>query len=161
MLVVFGTLISCLSFHPLHPIHISRVSLFHNAETGSLEVAMMIYSDDLETSIRPEGFPPLNIGLENEHPATDSLLVPYLADKFVLKTGDQQVGLFYLGREQKEEATWMYLVAPQFEKPEVLSIHYAVLMNLYNDQKNILTWIAKDKTGLLFTIDDQFQQLEL
>lgn len=122
---------------------------------------MMIYSDDLETSIRPEGFPPLNVGLDGEHPATDSLLVPYLAEKFVLLSGEQQLGLLYLGREQKDDATWMYLAVPKFEKPASLDVYYAVLMDLYEDQTNIFTWKAEQPIGLLFTIDDQFQQLEL
>jgi hypothetical protein len=147
---------------PLHPIHISNAAVHYNPTTGDLEISIKIYSDDLETEIRPEGFAPLNIGLENEHAATDSLLLAYLAEQFVLHNRSYQLPIMYVGREQKEEATWIYLVSPDYQESESMIVHYAVLMGLYSDQKNIFSWtIGEQKQSLLFTKKNPTQEMTL
>lgn len=149
------------SAEPLHPIHISNTAVTYNAESGDLEIAMKIYSDDLETEIRPEGFPPLNIGLEDEHSATDSLLLPYLGEQFVLHNREFQLPVMFVGREQIEEATWIYLASPNYKPSPSMIIYYGVLMDLYSDQKNIFSWtVGEEKRSLLFTKKNPTQEME-
>ena len=145
----------------LHPIHNSMANLDWNQETSALEISMRIFADDLEAAIRPEGHPALNLGLENEHVEAEDFLVNYLGEVFAAEGGGHPLDVLYVGREQKEEVTWVYLEIPEVSALKGIKIRYAVLMDLYEDQLNVLRYTVDGATkGLMFTHSDQEQWLE-
>ncbi|MFK7971474.1 MAG: DUF6702 family protein [Bacteroidia bacterium] len=160
-LLAFGAFI-WLNCMPLHPIHMSSASMLLNKETGGLEISMRVFSDDLESATRGDTFPPLNIGLENENPVTDSMLALYLGQSFIIQTDDVQVPVYFLGREQKEEVTWLYLVVPNFEMADDIAVYYGVLMDFHSDQKNTLYYTLKDERKVtLYMNSNRKQWLEV
>src|SRR5690606_23716519 len=123
----------------LHPIHISVSEVRYDLLSQKLQVAIKIFADDLELALRDLGYTELKIGAPNESPLADEAIVNYLDKKFqvslngIIKRGEM------LGRELSEDliAVWCYL---EYDVPSSgnLSIQNEVLLETYDDQKNIM-----------------------
>lgn len=123
----------------LHPIHISVSEVRYDLASQKLQVAIKIFADDLELALKDFGYSELKIGASNESPLADEAIVKYLNQKFQvslngnIKQGDM------LGRELSEDliAVWCYL---EYNVPPSgnLSIRNEVLIETYDDQKNIM-----------------------
>ena len=126
----------------MHDIHISKSEVEYNLDSQSLQISTHIYIDDLEEIMGEElGAQNLFVGTEKETDSADYYIYQYVQDHLIFEVDDKPVTYEYIGKELSEDllAVWVYLEAYNVEKVSSLKITYDVLMNLYDDQKNILS----------------------
>jgi len=163
--------IICLIYHllflvPSHPtsiavhdLHLSKSEIRHNTENEALEISVKIFIDDLELTLEEAGHPALNILGPEEHPSTDSILNSYLTQHLQIATDDELLEPFYIGKELSEDmiAVWCYLEVSNFSDFRRMDIHNQILLELYDDQKNIVAYY-KDRKNLRYDFFDHQQQ---
>ena len=126
----------------LHDIHISKSEVEFNPQSQSLQISTHIYIDDFEEIMGEElGAHDLYVGTEKETDSADYFIYKYVQNHLVFEIDNQPVNYEFIGKELSEDllAVWVYLEVYNIENVSSLKITYDVLMNLYDDQKNILS----------------------
>ncbi|MEM0999147.1 MAG: DUF6702 family protein [Bacteroidota bacterium] len=121
-----------------HDFHVSITDVRHNPEQKSLEVAVKIFTDDLESALEGLGAPPLRLHTEREHPKTDSLLARYLNHRIQFDVNDQQVTGNFLGKEYETDATWCYIEFADVPDPTTITVTNRLFFERFDDQSNLV-----------------------
>lgn len=124
-----------------HQFHVSKCQIEYNPREQALQIILHIFIDDLEDALRLNKEEKYYIGTEKEVPGADTVLLTYLREKFVL-TGDQGTLTYnYLGKEVTDDlqAIWCYLEIPIENPLKELQISNDLLMEKFDDQKNIVS----------------------
>lgn len=129
-----------------HDFHVSITQMEQNGETGRLEVAVKVFTDDLEAAIQPAGMSTLHLATREEHAAADSLIRQYLLEHVRLHVDGIPVVLAYLGKETEADATWCYLESGPMGRIGQLKVTNTVLFTQFDDQVNIIHWKKDGKT---------------
>lgn len=134
-----------------HAIHVSKCEIQFNEDAKTLEVAAQIYVDDLQSSLIKMGAPDLHLCTDRESKQADSAIARYLENNLQIEADGKGLKSTFIGKEPSEDhiAVWCYL---EFKSPPTfksLKVKYDVLMDLYDDQKNIVNIKVKDKKGYL------------
>ncbi|NNF32629.1 MAG: hypothetical protein HKN68_00860 [Saprospiraceae bacterium] len=142
-----------------HDIHISKCDIKHDTEDRALQITLHIFIDDLEKSLEEQGEEGLFILTEQERVDVDSLMEEYINEHLRITVDGQEVLPYYLGKEISDDlmAAWCYLEVPEVDDVSEIEVIYDVLMELYNDQRNIVT-VKQDrdrKAYLLFDIKER------
>jgi len=135
----------------LHDIHVSKCEIQWNEAASTLEVATQIYLDDLQTVLTKHGAAQLNLCTERESKDADQYLKEYLAKKLEISADGVVLSPHFVGKEPSEDqlAVWCYIelkIPPQFTQ---IKIRYDLLMDLYDDQKNIVSLKIRGKNGFM------------
>ncbi len=127
---------------PAHDFHLSKAVVEYNSRDQALQVTLHIFLDDLELALRERGAgEELFLCTEKEHPEADGYLDRYLAKTFRLWVDGRPVAAQYLGKEISDDlmAAWCYLEVKEVPLPRQLTIDNRILMQVYDDQKNIVS----------------------
>ncbi len=139
MIKVFSVMMVMLGWAmPLHDFHASITQIDVNAETGRLEVAVKLFTDDLETAVQPAGQPALHIGTPKEHLRTEALLADHLRRHLLLQVDGRPAILRFLGKETEADATWCYLESDAIGSFKSLTVTNTLLLTQFEDQVNII-----------------------
>ena len=139
-----------------HDIHISKCDIKYNTEVPALQITVHIYIDDLEESLTSDGIEKLHILTEKESADADYHIENYINKHLVIKADGEELSAVYLGKEISEDfmAAWCYLEVSGVEGVEDIEISYDALMELYDDQRNIVT-IKKDEERKAYLLFDK------
>ncbi|MEL7021405.1 MAG: DUF6702 family protein [Bacteroidota bacterium] len=125
---------------PAHQFHVSKSQIEYKPEAQALQISMHIFLDDLELAIEERGGGKLFLCTEKETTDAIPVLTRYLSTQFRIKVNGEEQQFNFLGKELSEDmaAIWCYMEVPALASVEVLEISNEVLMDLYDDQKNIV-----------------------
>jgi len=123
-----------------HALHLSRCMMEYNSGAQALQMSMHIFLDDLEEALRLDGVDGLYLCTDKESEDANQHLQAYLEKNFVVVIDGQQHAFNFIGKEVSDDllGVWCYLEIPNLQPMGELSIEYNVLMELYDDQKNIV-----------------------
>jgi hypothetical protein len=113
----------------------------YREETQSMEITLYIFRDDLEEIIiKNYNTDTLALGTEQEHDDADALIYTYIQEKMSLNVNNEIHRMQWIGKELDDYGLgfWFYLKADSIPPPKRLEVKYELMMDLYNDQKNIL-----------------------
>ncbi|MFM2376485.1 MAG: hypothetical protein RLZZ165_1582 [Bacteroidota bacterium] len=133
-----------------HDFHVSITQIDHNPQTQSLEITLRIFTDDLEHTMRSLGGGELRLGEPRESPDANRLLLEYFQNRLAIRVNDQPSVLEWVGKEIEPDATWCYLEVFKVPVISSLQITNRVLMEAFDDQKNIIHLNASGQTRSLF-----------
>ena len=134
-----------------HKFYVSISEVNHNVEDATLELSVQMFTDDLEAALEATTDDKLWIGdPEREAVATDSLLAIYLDKKLTVSVNGKEREAVFIGKELEADATWCYLEIQEVDKLEHISIDNRVLMELFDDQKNLVHIYANGDEKSLF-----------
>lgn len=146
----------------LHPLHISVTYVDYNPKTSSFEITHKIFIDDFETALQLYDNESFQLGTEKELPDTDSYIKKYMAKQFEVKVNGEIISGEYLGREMDLESIWIYHEIKDVPNAEAIEVKNAVLLDLYDDQKNITHLKYKaQKQSFLFKKDETVDTMEI
>ena len=140
-----------------HDFHVSVAEIDIDMEEQGIAMAVHIFIDDLEKGLEMGGAPDsMFIGTPFEDPDGNLWIEGYLRRHLSVRMDGRQVPFDWVGKELSEDlqAVWVYLEGywpgDSFEE---LDVRYDLLMEVYDDQKNMLhIRVDKDeKTTLLFS----------
>jgi hypothetical protein len=134
-----------------HEIHVSKCEIQHNAQTSTLEIATQIFLDDLQTQLATLGAPDLHLCTEKETKVANQELMKYLGQKLKITVDGKTLEGAFIGKELSEDmlAVWTYIEYKMPTNFNKINVKYDVLMDLYDDQKNIVNLKIKGKNGYL------------
>lgn len=134
-----------------HDFHVSISELEHNAASGRLEVAVKIFTDDLEEAIARRGLKRANIGISTENDSAQVFIARYLAGRVLIWIDDKALAVNYLGSEQSADATWCYLESEPMGDLGKVRIRNTLLHEVFDDQVNIIHFRKNGKTSAKMT----------
>ncbi|MEO0468371.1 MAG: DUF6702 family protein [Bacteroidota bacterium] len=121
-----------------HPYFISITQIEHNSEEKLIEIAVKIYTDDLERAIEAQGTDRLFLGTEKEHPDTDRYISTYISQHSSFHINETELAPHFLGKEAELDVVWCYLEIPNIDKVEKIKVESRILLELEESQKNIV-----------------------
>ncbi|MBK9736121.1 MAG: hypothetical protein IPO92_14655 [Saprospiraceae bacterium] len=139
----------------MHAFHISRTEINYDVQSGDIQIASHIFIDDLENGLALSGVKDIRLCSPKESIEADHILEQYANSKLKITLNGVVMPAKLIGKEQSKDllAVWCYLEISNVKNVHQLNIENKILIDLYNDQKNI-TEVTKNKKRVLFTIFD-------
>lgn len=129
-----------------HPFYFSLAEIQYDAQDGTLEVAVKMFTDDLEQALAARYQQPLHLGLSDQHPDAEVYLALYLKEQLNLRSQERDLEQRYLGQEQEADVTWCYVEIDLPEPPGTLWIRNALLTDQFAAQRNLVHVRVGDQT---------------
>ena len=141
-----------ISFHPGilkadHEFHASKCMVEYSAPDRAVQISMHLFIDDLEEALRQQGADKLYICTDKEDPKAEQYLFKYLQQHFQVLVNEKAYEYEFIGKEVSEDlqAVWCYLEITGIAKVESLTITNDILMEVFEDQKNIMNISGPNK----------------
>jgi hypothetical protein len=105
----------------------------------SLQISMHIFLDDLELALEQKGHEGLQLCTKEEAPEAEQHLEAYLREEFQVSVNGKARDFRFVGKEMSDDmaAVWCYMEVTDIAALKSLEIRYSVLMDTYDDQKNL------------------------
>ena len=133
-----------------HHFHVSITQIDHNAQAGTLEIAVKIFVDDLESSIAALGGGKLQLGEAGQAANADSILFAYLENRLQVTVNEKPRKMTWVGNEIEADAVWCFLEIGQIKNISSIEITNRVLMERFEDQANVVHVKANGQSKSLF-----------
>lgn len=162
MISLLQSLIFLCSVPFAHDYHWSNCTIEHNIHDETLQISIHLFIDDLEEALRRQGADDLFICTTKEAEGAETYVFRYLQQKFKLDVNGKSVELEWIGKEITDDLSgvWCYLLVSDIQQLEQLDLAYTVLMEIYEDQKNVLEVIQpkRSKGYFIFSRSNSFEQ---
>ncbi|MEM9821340.1 MAG: DUF6702 family protein [Bacteroidota bacterium] len=132
---------------PQHEYHLSKCNIEYNEKEQALQITLHLFIDDLEEALKHAGSGQLYIGTEKEKAEADEFIGQYIRQKFWLNDGKQNLSFDFLGKERTEDLAGIYcfLEVTNITNIQELTVTNQVLMEVFDDQKNIVHIVGPNK----------------
>ena len=140
----------------IHDFHVSRCEINYETSSGDIQIAAHIFIDDLENALKLSGHSGFHITAVNENSKADRIIEQYISTKLKLQAGDGRIlKLQLIGKEMSDDkmALWCYLEVTGIKHINVLKVENTMLMELFNDQKNIIDFTLNNKKKYFSVLD--------
>jgi hypothetical protein len=134
-----------------HDFHTSLTEINYNSKTGSLELSVRVFTDDLELTLTN-----LNKGklvkIEDPDAVVDPLIEQYIRKNLALVSPEKEVkfGKFY-GKEKEADATWLYLEVFDCKQIRNFTIYNNIMQEMFSDQTNLVNiTVGNQKKTIVF-----------
>jgi len=126
----------------LHEFHVSKCIVEHSQDDQALQISLHIFIDDLEEALEKQGVDSLFLCTKKESKKADEYLYDYFQKKIQFEVDQEALSYNYIGKEPSEDlqAIWCYLEIENITNYEEINISNDLLMELFDDQKNIINF---------------------
>ncbi len=144
----------------LHAFHTSITQIDYISKSKTYEISVRIFTDDFEKAIERAN-KKKDIKIEDGD-KNDTLISNYISSHFVLTSpSNKKIYYKYIGKENEDQATWIYLELVGDLLIKGTKIQQNVLLELYDDQVNILNYRHHDeRKTLLFDLKNKVRLWE-
>lgn len=134
-----------------HPFHLSRCEMDYRPDRQTIEIAIKLFSDDLEEGMNFRFQDKMWLGTDQEHPKADTLLLAYLNEHLHVSVDGAGLAYTWVGKEVGMDVTWLYVECQHVPAAQAFQIQHTSLMELFEDQRNMLDFRCNgQKHSLLF-----------
>jgi len=132
---------------PAHEFHISKCQIEYSEPDSALQITLHLFIDDLEDALRKQGKDKLFIATEKEDEQAEAYLFEYLQHRLELDVNNKKTSYTFIGKEPSEDlqAIWCYLEIPNLKSITDLSVSNTILLEIFEDQKNIVSVVGPNK----------------
>ena len=137
-----------------HPIYVSSTEVDYKAKDKKIEIAIKIFSDDLQEAITKEKQKHVEIGTDREHKDATQFIIDYLKTNFKFKVNGKMVDYNFVHRKLVKKdffAMWIILEINKVKKVKSLELFNNILIPLHSTQQNIVTFRYNDSPFKKFT----------
>lgn len=141
-----------------HDYHASITDVTYNPKTQNLEVALRVFTDDLENALSVRNKSKVAYSSQSDK------VKQYLADyvnasvSFELEKG-KPLKQRFVGSEEETDVVWLYFEVPvQRASLSQLYVKNAVFTELFNDQMNVVNINYKGKTNSVLLQKNEVQK---
>lgn len=145
-----------------HAYHASIMELRVNPQKQRLEVALKLFTDDLEKALSVNQAAPVRLDV-TPRAQLDPLLGSLLrrSVQFSARPNEPQLPLTLVGLQKESDAYWLYFTVPLPATARGVSLRHQLLQDLFPDQMNIVNLDANGrKQSLLFREGEERQELQ-
>lgn len=141
----------------VHPIHISKTSIEYKSDSQTIEITSHIFIDDFELAVSEFNNEPVFATTTKEVAHADSLIMNYINSTLQLTLDGQLQELTLIGKERSRDysAIWLYFEISNVHKIKDITITNSILMEQFNDQKNIIKLATKTSSQSQYLILDR------
>ncbi len=156
MTVILTYLVLYCSAITMHDFHVSKTELNYQEDQQAIQISVNIFIDDLELAIQSYTSNKLNLFNKSEAQNADSLIAVYIQENFKLITDQELPQLAFLGKEISNDlaGAWCYLEILNVNKFESIEIENTILLNNFEDQKNIIDFRINNKSKSFKILDN-------
>jgi hypothetical protein len=144
-------------FSSVHDFHISRTEVNFDTASKDLQLSMHIYIDDLEDALSKTGVKDLHLCTPKESLNANIAIANYLNTKFVVTVDGKILQPTWIGKEASKDlqAVWCFQEISTSSAPKSITIKHNLLIEIFNDQKNMLEFTidGKRKSYIIFDED--------
>ncbi|WP_229208798.1 DUF6702 family protein [Dyadobacter luticola] len=133
-----------------HEYHVSVTQMLYNPSAKSFEVSIRAFTDDLEKGLSEDN-DKRRFTIKNDD-KNDQAVEQYIRKSFVFTDSQKKpAAIRYVGKEQEEDATWIYLEIPFQGTLSGCKLQNTTLMEVFEDQVNMTNLkISTEKKTFLF-----------
>jgi len=141
-----------------HEFHLSKCEVEFNNDEKTLEIAIQLFIDDTESALSAVGHDSLRLFSDKEDTDADQIIHSYLQDHFIVFIDAQRYKPTWLGKEISDDLAglWCYMTIDNVDPTDEITISNDVLMEVFDDQRNIvkLKYNKKNKAYFLFDSEE-------
>ncbi len=139
----------------LHEFHLSKCLIEYNSRESAIQISLHLFIDDTEEALRRRGIDKLFICTEKEAESAEQHLETYLTQHLRLEIDGKPLVPTFLGKEVTEDfmGMWCYLEITNVEKVQELVITNEILMDTFEDQKNLVNVIGPGNQKGMFLFE--------
>lgn len=123
-----------------------------NEEAESLQIISRVFTDDFENVLKARYDENLRLGKDVETAGAEDLIKKYLTQKIEIAVDGRAASIEYLGKEYENDLTIFYIEVPGVKTPKEVSVKNAVLMDLFEEQKNLVHVKVRGETKSLVLV---------
>ena len=127
----------------------SVTDIEYNQKNKTLEIAIQMFTDDLEEALEETISEQIQLGMEDEHTKTDIYIQNYLSKNFKLSIDKTSLTYDFIGKEVDLNDTYCYIEVLNIETLNTLTITNKVLIDTFTGQKNMVNVKKGKKTKAL------------
>lgn len=144
LVFVFGLI----SIQANHTYYVGLTDIAYNQESGRYEIAIKVFTNDLETAIEKSTGKDLHIGEKAEVPTADTLIFNYARKHFSISEPEKPIlTLQPVGRETNLDITWIYLESVVAKSIPSLKVENSMMMEVFSEQSHLVHYTASESTG--------------
>lgn len=133
-----------------HDFHVSVTNVEFKKDSGSLQISMKVFLDDLEAALRDKGHVAVSIKDAGVDPAMDKLVFDYLQEKFTLESNGETLALLYVGHEIEVDICFIYMEVANFPVDKELFVGNSLFFDRFEDQSNIVNIRYREEVYSVF-----------
>lgn len=124
------------SASPKHDYHVSVTQMQYNPALKSFEISIKTYTDDFERGLSADNDNRRFVVKNNDQ--NDPFVERYIRKNFLVADNQKKaLTVRYVGKEQEEDATWIYLEIPFQGALEGYKLQNSILTEVFEDQVNM------------------------
>lgn len=131
-------LISLSSFTSVHKFYVSVTEIEYNEKVQSLQIISRVFIDDFENVLKARYDGDIKLGANSETSNAEDFIKKYLEQKLEITLDGRLVEEKYLGKEYQNDMIIFYVEVPQVKRFKEISVRNSVLMDLFEEQKNLI-----------------------
>jgi hypothetical protein len=142
LLTVINPAIGAAGAESDHDFHYSRFGLEWNAQTGTWQGILRVFTDDLEValSLGTGEETPWRLGDEREHNLANEAIAAYATSRWsLLDSSGLEVAWQFIGKEVDYDITFIYLESTPVEANTVRDVKSEGFFEMFEDQVNEVT----------------------
>jgi len=128
-----------------HPFYVSVTEIVHNKTTGTVQVSIRIFFDDLEKALEKKYKKNVNILKPANRKEVDDLMTAYIKEHLKISVNGKALDLKYQGYEIEEDAAWCYFETSKVKMVKQLDIANDILFEQHSAQSNMIHAIVDGK----------------
>ncbi len=125
------------SFAAVHKFYVSVTEIEYNEQGESLQIISRVFIDDFEDVLKKRYDQSITLG-ERESAGVDAHIKKYLEQKLQIEVNSKPVSVNFLGKEYDNDMLVFYLEVENVEDLKTIQVKNTVLMDLYEEQKNLI-----------------------
>lgn len=139
-----------------HPYYISVTELEYKPREKELQIAVKIFTDDLEDALKQASHQKINLQNKEEQKKNEALVSAYLQKHLNIQVAGKNLNYSFEGMQQEEEATWMFLLVKNVAPFTTATVNNDLLYETRSDQVNIMHFVNKgDRKSYRLTNPDK------
>ena len=119
-----------------HKYYVSSTLIDYSDKSGTYQVSLKIFHDDLEKDL---GFEMNELDYD-DYEKTNSFIKEYLFNNFKIYSNESELKVDFLGFERKNDLVIYYIEIFNAEKVKSLIIENKILFQSFRNQKNIILY---------------------
>ncbi len=146
-------LITILIFVFSHKYYVSSTLIDYSEKSGTYQISLKIFYDDLEKELRFE----MNELDYDDYEQTNSIIKKYLINNFKIYSNEAELELDFLGYERKNDLVIYYIEVFNAKKIKSLIVENKILFQSFRNQKNIILFRVNDYKKSYIHTSENFQ----
>ena len=121
-----------------HKFYLSLTDIVYDQQEERLKITCDVFIDDFQNLLQKRYQRNFLLVEDEEYNYTKQYIKKYLADKFSIRLKSNQKQIKYLGKKYRDDKLRFYLYVDNVKPFDKIQITNKILMDLFEDQKNMI-----------------------